>query len=310
MKRLIKERFGKTKLYVAIRSQLIKFRVWTYRNLSDREFIRRDFKYIYGYDFDFNNPVGYHEVLSWYKTTDLLRSYHPYADKFEVRKYIADKLGEEYLVPLHAVWESIDEVDLDSLPDRYVIIPSHLSGMKFIQDGTKNYTKAMLMKEIKRWFGLNYHDLTREPQYKDMKPRVLVYKYLQDETGDLSDYKYFMIDNKIYMIFMMMFRRTGMQTMKYDQDWHPMEYLNSLKKKITIIDKPAFADEMEEAAFKLCEGFPFVRVDFYYVDGQLYVGELTFTHGDSRLKFDVEEFNNEVGELIYTAVRKCIEETG
>ena len=308
MKKYIKAKYSKTHWYKFIQKQLIKFRVWTYRNLTDVEFVKKDFRYIYGYDLDIEHPKGYHEVISWYKTTDLLRSYHPYADKYEMRKYITEKIGEQYLVPLIAVWESYDEVDLGSLPERYVIIPSHMSGNKIIQDGTLHLSKKKMLKDIKKWFGTNFYDFTREPQYRDMKPRVLVYEYLEEESGDLPDYKYFMINHELYMIFNMMFRKTQVRTVKYDANWKPMEELNSYRTNLVIIDKPDFADEMEELANILAEDFPFVRVDFYHANGHTYVGELTFTHGDSRSYFDIPEFNEEVGSSIFTALKSHMKE--
>ena len=310
--RNIKMLLGKVKLYAFLRDRYTDFRVWTYRNLSDRDFIDRDFHHVFGYRYDYNNPKGYHEVISWYKNQPYLAEQSPYVDKFSVREYIEQKIGSQHLVPLIGLWESMDQVDLSILPEKYVLMPTHLSGSYFIQDGTKEIGEKKLLKKLKEWFESNYYQLTREPQYRDIQPRVMVLEYLQDETGDLTDYKYMIIDHKIEFILGIFNRRTKVKYSKVNRDWQLSEedkklVANPLFSKLFYkMERPDNYQMMEDIAMKLSEDFPFVRVDLYVVNQQVYFGELTFTSGDNKVKMVPESFNIELGEKIYTALKNHI----
>lgn len=304
MIRSIKKRFDQKKSYIWLRDIYTRLRVAGYRGLSDEEFVLKDFRYVFGYDLDIMNPKGYHEVMAWYKSQHILESLTLYADKYSVREYVAESIGEEHLIPMLDVWETVDDINLDSLPDKYVLMPSHLSGMKFIQDGTVKVNRPRLRRQLRYWLGLNYYDMTREQQYRDIQPRILVMKYMEDDTHDLTDYKYMVIDGEIEFIVSIMNRKTKMTYAKTDRHWQPKNIGAALTKKQTEVTRPARWKEMEAAALKLAEGFPFVRVDLYVVEGTIYFGELTFTPGDSRFRLMPESYNDAIGKMIYDALKE------
>lgn len=307
-KRIIKFLLGKNKMYVKLRDRYTDYRVSTYKGLSDREFVKRDFKHVFGYNFDYDNPKGYHEVMAWYKDTDYLGSLGDYVDKLKVRDYVAQKIGEEHLIPLYDVWHSKEDINLDKLPETYVLMPNHLSGSYFIQDGMAEVDGDKLTKKLHKWFDSNYYDLTREPQYKYIEPKVLVLKYMKDSTGDLTDFKYMMINGEIEFILGIYNRRTKVKYSKTGPDWEMTKHDKILfenpvyRKFFHQADRPEVYKEMEEIVCKLAEGFPFLRVDIYVVDNHVYFGELTFTSGDSKVKMPPEDYNVEVGDKIYAAL--------
>lgn len=307
IKALIKNKYGTKRWYLKISRIATRIRVGLYKHLTNEEFIKRDFKYIYGYDVDLNNPKGYHEVLSWYKCTDLLRNYCVYADKFTFRQYVAEQLSEDYLIPLLAVWEKPEDIDFSQLPEEFVMIPSHLSGYHYVKKSDEPLNTKKLTHMSKQWLKTNYYEFTREIQYKDAKPRILIYKYLKDHTGDLTDYKFFIVDNKIEFMIAVINRHTALEEIYMDENGDIMDIYRYSTKKYDRTFLNDHYEELRRIALQLAQPFPFVRVDLYCVDNQIYVGELTFTHGDSREKFDNNVFNIEIGERIYRALKKRIE---
>ena len=141
-----------------------------------------------------NNPKTFNEKLQWLKLNDRKPEYKNMVDKYEVRKYIADKIGEEYLIPLLGVWDKFEDIDFEQLPNQFVLKPNHTSGNVFIcKDKSKiNYEK--LKKEVNSWLNRKYYWVHREWPYKNIKPRIICEKYLVDESGvELKDYKLFVL---------------------------------------------------------------------------------------------------------------------
>lgn len=304
MLRNMKKKFKEKDWYIAVRKHLIKMRTRGYRNLSDREFINKDFRHVFGYDFDNENPKGYHEVMAWYKMQDYLPTVTPYVDKYVVRDHVAKLCGDQYLIPMIRTWDGTGEFDFDSLPDKYVLIPNHASGLYFIQDGTKAVNRKKLMKQMREWLAFNFYDMTREPQYKTIKPLVMVMEYLEDTRGSKIEYKYSMLEGRINYIIAVQGHGPEKKFKKVDSNWQPLVEAKIDDDKLLKSDRPEVWQEMEAIALKLAEGFPFLRVDLYEIEGRIYFGEMTFTPGGSCFRLEPEDYNIKIGDMIYKALVK------
>lgn len=251
-------------------------------HVDDEVFLKRKFKACMGRELDLETPKTFNEKLQWLKLYDRKPEYTMMVDKYLVRDYIRERLGEEYLIPLLGVWDSPDEIDFDSLPDQFVLKCNHNSGvgMYICRDKSK-----MDVRKVKRelCIGLkeDYYLTSREWPYKDVPRKIICEKFISDsEDPDLKDYKFQCINGEIDHVFVCVGRNESEQVKFYyfDKDWNYLpysldqcdnkEYLDSLK--------PKTFEKMKEIAKTLCVNMPQVRVDLYEANGCVLFGELTF----------------------------------
>ncbi len=274
-----------------------------YDSLSDEEFIREKFKEVFGREIDLENPVTFNEKLQWLKLHDRKPIYNTIVDKYAVKKYIADIIGEEHIIPTLGVWENFDDIDFDSLPDQFVLKCTNGSGGIVICRDKASFNKKQAKKIIDKALKTDYYIISREWPYKDVRPRVIAEKYLTDtpDTSSFTDYKFFCFDGVADNV-MIVAGRSDNNTKFYhfDKNWNLCRYnrlCRSLPEGFTM-DKPEQMDEMFEIAEKLSVGFPEVRVDLYISNGQIYFGELTlFSCGGFEDGFDIES-DTYLGSLI------------
>jgi len=248
-----------------------------------------------------NNPKTFNEKLQWLKLNDRKPEYKNMVDKYEVRKYIADKIGEEYLIPLLGVWDKFEDIDFEQLPNQFVLKPNHTSGNVFIcKDKSKiNYEK--LKKEINSWLNRKYYWVHREWPYKNIKPRIICEKYMVDESGvELKDYKLFCFNGSVKCSFVGLNRNSsyGLNVDFYDLDWKLMPFERHYPNSGLIIPKPQNYDKMIKISELLSKDIIFVRVDFYEANGRLYFGELTFFPGPGFNEFTPESYDYLLGSWI------------
>ncbi len=252
-----------------------------YDKMPDEEFLKKIFKAKMGRELDLNDPNTFNEKLQWLKLHNRRREYVIMADKYAVREYIAEKLGEEYLIPLIGVWDDPYDIDLDALPDSFVLKCNHNSGlgMCICQDKSKlNADKTL--SELAKGIAEDYYLKTREWPYKDVPRRIIAEKFMvDDETGELRDYKFFCFNGKADCVMLCTGRSSG-DTKYYffDRDWQLLRL--NLRGKAAPEDftlpRPENIDEMFHIAEKLSECMPFSRIDLYSVNGKTYFGEITF----------------------------------
>lgn len=250
--------------------------------MGDEKFLRRKFKACMGRELDLENPEKFNDKLQWLKLYNRLPEYTMMVDKYLVRDYIREQLGEEYLIPLVGAWDSPDEIDFDALPDKFVLKCNHNSGvgMYICRDKSKMDVDKV-KKELRRGLDQNYYLLHREWPYKDVKRKIICEKFMSDAPGasDFTDYKFFCFNGKVDSVMVCLERSSG-ETKFYffDENWE-LKRLNIRGKNAPegfTIPKPECMDEMFKIAAKLSVGMPFVRVDLYQSNGQIYFGELTF----------------------------------
>lgn len=238
-----------------------------------------------------DNPQTLNEKLQWLKIHDRKPIYTKMVDKYEVRKIIADRIGEEYLIPLLGVWNSFDEIDFDKLPDQFVLKCTHDSGGLCICTDKSKFDKVAARKKINHCMKRNYYLNTREWPYKDVKPRIIAEAYMVDESGwELKDYKIFCFNGRPDYVEVDFNRTIKHKLNPYDFDWNPLNFCDSSKNDYSAnIPKPKRLMEMKAIAAEMSKGMDFLRVDFYSIDDKIYVGELTLCPGSGFIAFDPKE---------------------
>ena len=264
----------------------------------DKPYLSFLFKRRLGYSMDWNNPQSFNQKLQWMKLYDKNPLYSKYADKIEVRKFIAATIGKQYLIPCLGIYERAEDIDYSLLPSRFVLKCNHGAKYNIIcADKTKlniDETNACLNK----WLKEKFWRIKREYHYKAIKPQIICEQYMEDSaTGGLNDYKVFMIAGNPYMIQVDFDRFGNHQRNIYDAKWNLMDVEISFPKGPDV-PKPVVLDEMLECAKKLSLGFKEVRVDFYVINGKLYFGEMTFFSGAGFSRYNPREFEFMMGKMV------------
>ena len=268
--------------------------------VDDKEFLKRQFKFYLGYDLDLKNPQTINAKLQWLKLYDRNPEYTQLVDKYEFKKYIAQVLGEEYVIPTLGVWDSVDEIEWDKLPNQFVIKCTHDSGSVIICKDKNKFDVDNACKILGKHLKRNFFWVAREWPYKSVKPRIIAEKYMEDLMGENIDYKFLCHRGMCKYIFTCTerFMKTDLKVTFFDREWNKLPFKRYYPISEKKIEKPKRYEQMLEIAERLSEKMAFVRVDFYEINGRLYVGEFTFFPGAGWEKFDPEEWDYKLGELI------------
>ncbi len=263
--------------------------------VPSKVYLKIQYKNFMGKSLNLSDPKTFNEKIQWLKIYDRNPLYTQLADKYAVRKYIERVLGKEYLIPLLGVYDNFDEIDFNALPDQFVLKPTHTSGDILICKDKSKIDLLEIKNEVKRWLKRNYYWVHREWPYKNIKPRIICEKYMVDESGkQIKDYKIMCFNGKAKCVFVCSNRNSpgGLNIDIYDMDWNlmPVQRPNSPNSGV-IIPTPKTFEMMVKFAEKLSKDIPFVRVDFYEVNGQLYFGEMTFYPASGFEKFEPESYD-------------------
>ena len=272
---------------------------------------------------NWRNPQGYNEKLQWLKLYDRRPEYSQMVCKYEAKKDIAKQVGEQYVIPALGVWERAEEINFDGLPDRFVLKTTHDSGTVLICKDKSLFNLQAAVKVLNKSLSRNYFYQNREWPYKTIKPRIIAEPYLADnpkcsDAGKmpansalqakfgLLDYKFMCFGGEVKLLFLdigVVGNSWGHASEYYrsifDRDFHQMPFCETRAHYPGPIEKPECFDEMVCLAEKLSKGIPHLRVDMYYIDGQIKIGELTFFHGSGLTNcFDPESWNDTLGSWI------------
>lgn len=270
--------------------------------MSDESYLKLLFKGKLGRKLDLINPTTYNEKLQWLKLYDRNPIYTTYVDKYRVRDYVKNTIGEEYLVPLLGVWEQPDMIAFNDLPEQFVLKCNHDSGSIIVcTDKNKlnyNKVKEKLAQHLKK--GTFY--IGREWPYKDVKPCIIAEQYLEDKkTKELRDYKFFVFDGVVKALFIATDRQTKDKPTAFDffdVDFNHIDMRHGHPNAPSIPEKPENFELMKELASKLGKNMPQARIDFYEVNGKVYFGEITLFHHSGFTKFDPEDWDTIFGSWI------------
>lgn len=269
-----------------------------YKKISDKEFVEEFYKDTFGKELDLENPVTFNEKLNWLKLYGKNPNATKCADKYEVREYIKNKGYEHILNELIGVYEDVNEINVEELPEKCVLKATHGSGWNLIVKD-KNKIKWTPWKLImKSWLKQNFYYYGREWVYKEMKPRIICEKYLEDSNNELLDYKIYCFNGVPKFIQIDVDRFTNHTANYYDTDWNEMDFQYDDEHSGRRIEKPKNMEEMLEICKVLSKEFEHVRVDFYEVDGKLYFGEMTYFTAAGTGKFNPEEYDEIIGNWL------------
>ncbi|MEH7086682.1 ATP-grasp fold amidoligase family protein [Neobacillus drentensis] len=275
--------------------------------LPDKQYLKLMFIIRIKQKLNLNKPRTFNEKLQWLKLNDQRSEYTTYVDKFEVRKFIENTIGGQYLIPILGVYDNFDEIDFEALPDKFVLKCTHDSGGLVICTDKSNLNIKEAKDKLNKCLSRNYYYVHREYPYKNVKPRIICEKYMVDESDtDLKDYKFMCFNGKVKCSFVCLNRNSphGLNIDFYDLYWNIMPFERYYPKSGTTINKPINYDKMIELAEILSKDIPFVRIDFYEVDGKLYFGELTLYPGSGFEEFTPKSFDELLGSWINLPILK------
>lgn len=272
--------------------------------MNDEDYLKMMYHLHMDKKLDLDNPKTFNEKLQWLKIHDRKPEYITMVDKYAVKKYVADIIGEEYIIPTLGKWDRFDDIDFDALPNQFVLKCNHDSGgLVIVRDKSKFDKKAReaAKKKIEKSLKQNYYWPAREWPYKDVKPCIIAEKYMEDSaTEELVDYKFMCFDGQVKCCFTCSdrFSSKGLHVTFFDNDWNVMPFDRHYPRVKEGLPKPINFELMKNLAEKLSHGIKFVRVDFYEVNGKVYFGELTFFPGSGYEEFTPEEWDYKIGDWI------------
>lgn len=260
------------------------------------------YKKKFGKKLNLKNPQTYSEKLQWLKLYDKNPLYTKLVDKYEVKNYVAEKFGEDLIIPTLGVWDKFEDIDFNQLPDQFVLKTAHDSGGIYICKDKSKIDFSALSKFIKQRQKVNPYYSNREWPYKNVKPRVIAEKFMIDESGEgLKDYKFFCFNGKVKAMFIATDRNKEGTEVKFDffdRDFKHLPFKQGHENAEITPNKPAKYEEMVAIAERLSEGFCQVRVDLYNINGKIYFGEYTFFHFSGTQPFVPECWDKTFGDWI------------
>lgn len=274
-----------------------------FKNMSDIDFLKMAYSAYFGEELNLENPRRFNEKIQWLKLYDRNPDYTLMVDKFLVRDYVAQLIGEEYLIPLLGVWESVKDIKFDELPNRFVLKCNHNSGSgMYICKNKKNININSVRRELNRGLKEDYYLLGREWPYKNVVRKVVCEQFMENEDGsELADYKIHCFNGvpKFILVCRDRFSETGLTEDFFDTDWKHLDIAreHSPNSKKSIL-KPQNLNKMLELARKLSTNIPFLRTDFYEINGKIYFGELTFFPASGFAKFVPDIWDYKIGEYL------------
>ncbi|MCR4892432.1 MAG: glycosyl transferase [Lachnospiraceae bacterium] len=260
--------------------------------------LKRWYKKCTGRRLNLKNPKTFSEKLQWLKLYYRNPKMSRYSDKYLVRKYVASQIGAEYLVPMLGLWNSFDEIDLDSLPNKFVLKATHGSKMNIIVEDKEHFDRADARKKMNQYLKTNFaFSFGYQLHYSPIRPRIIAEEYIEND-GDLLDYKILAFHGKAAYIWIDSGRYTGHHRNIYDFDWKPAPFTIEFPKREEEFPRPENLEKMKELAERLAKGFPAVRVDFYNQNGKILFGELTFTTGSGQEKIVPYRYDRILGDMM------------
>lgn len=269
--------------------------------ISDESMIRFQYKIKTGRRLNLNNPKRYTEKLQWYKLyyRDPLMTLC--SDKYSVREYVKEKGLEDILNPLYGVYDDVDDIDFNSLPNSFAIKNTRGAGGNIFVENKKDVDLEMIKQEADKWLKTKSVKYGREWSYYDIQPRLVIEKLIdRDENNDIPDYKFFCFNGKVKYLYTMIDYTDNHDNGKcsfFTPDFKKLPYRRSefspIDKKLK---KPENFEKMINIAEKLSENFPHVRVDLYNIKGNIIFGELTFYNASGYTVFEPDEFDYILGE--------------
>jgi hypothetical protein len=269
---------------------------------SDEKRIRRKYRRALGREPELASPKTFNEKILWLNLYDRRPVKVVCADKYAVRDWVSQRIGDQYLLPLIGVYDDAEDIELDRLPDGFVVKATHGSGWNLIVRDKRQIDWLPVKDTLNAWLASSYFPYLREWQYRDIQPRLVVEELLLDEHGEIpSDYKLLCLgggEAQTIIIEVDLDRHTDHRRNMYDLNWNRLPFDLNYPGSDAVVSRPDRLDEMVDLAQRLSKGFPFVRVDMYSTATGLFFGEMTFTPDGGRGAFEPREWDRRLGDLI------------
>ena len=270
--------------------------------ISKKAYISYQYKYITHHKLDWKKLSRYTEKLQY------LRLYvYPNwpevskcAGRVGVREYVKEKGLEDILIKTYGVFNSFDEIDFDKLPNQFAMKCAHGCAMNYICFDKSKINKDELKKKFDKWMHTNYGKKTLELHYSHIKPQIII-EELMLENGKLpTEYKIHVFNGVAKNLYVVTSRGIDIRYNNYYIDWTPFDgsQFNGWRKTDYPLEKPENFDEMIKISEALASPFPFVRVDLYNINGQIYFSEMTFTPAKGTLILDDDKCDFEMGKWL------------
>lgn len=282
--------------------------------LPDKQYLRLMYWAILHKKLDLRYPKTFNEKLQWLKIYDRKPEYTVMVDKYAAKQYVADRIGEQYIIPTLGVWENFDDIDFESLPNQFVLKCTHDSGGLVVCKDKSKLDKVAAKEKIEKSLKRNYYWSGREWPYKNVPPRIIAEKYMSDSQGtngeeislkdnkvdDLKDYKFYCFDGAVRFVMINSDRNSDKPTKAdyFDRDFNWLDFTWGYGHAEVRPEKPDKFEEMITIAEKLSKGLPHIRVDLYECNGQIYFGELTFYDGSGFDEISPVEWDYKIGDYI------------
>lgn len=276
--------------------------------LGDSYFLKLQYHCYFGKKANLTNPQSFSEKLLWLKLYDHRPEYTMMVDKYAVKKYVADIIGEQYVIPTLGVWERPEDIDWETLPNQFVLKCTHDSGGLVICKDKSKLDRTSAIEKLRVSLNKDYYKYAREWQYKGVPKRIIAEKYMEDNTfGELPDYKFFCFDGEVKAMFIGTERGTGdVKFDFYDSDFNHLDLVQIHPMSGKDLPKPQHFEKMKELASKLSKGYPHLRVDLYNVNGNIYFGEITLFHHGGIVPFHPEQWDYTFGSWISLPEKKRV----
>ena len=252
-----------------------------------------------GKKLNLDNPQTFNEKLQWLKLNDRKPQYTLMVDKYAVKDYVKNKIGEEYIIPTYGVWNNFDEINFEKLPDNFVLKCNHDSGSVIVCKSKKLLDIKKARKKMNRALKRNYYKAYREWPYKNIKPKIFAEKFLEDGNNCLMVYKFLCFNGEAKIIQVIQNDKTADECINYyDTNWQLLSLKQNYPNATNDIKPPQKLQQMIKLSNKLSKGFPFLRVDWYETFGVVKFSEFTFYSDAGFAKFEPEEWDLKLGEMI------------
>lgn len=278
---------------------------WT-DHLPDVWLVKLKWRARMGSPLNVKKPTTFNEKLQWLKLYYHKPEFTVMVDKYAAKKYVAERIGEEHIIPLLGVWDKPEDIDFEKLPNQFVLKCNHTSGIGLIicKDKSQLDIEAAI-NELNRGLKDDYYKINREWPYKDVPRKILAEEYKEDESGfELKDYKLYCFNGEPKYCQVDFGKSEGVTRQDftrnfYDVNWNLIDVqYNHPNDPNRVIPKPSKFDEMKELARKLSKGEPFMRVDFYNVGEQILFSEITFYPIAAFGWFKPAEWDRKLGDMI------------
>lgn len=314
-KEFIKKIYKETEWgYWLLRPVILVYEWLILRLYSDEYYIKKRFRKTFGFELNLEDPKTLNAKIQWLKLYDRTDLHTKCADKYAVREFIKEQVGEDYLPVLLFHTKDVKKLIASNLPSdgtRFIIKTNHDSSGGLIVRDINQVDFAKQQLYFRRLLKNNFYWSSKEWQYKNITPRIIVEQLLEDKEGKIpNDYKFHCFHGKPKFIYCSVDREGGNTRHIYDINWEPLPFVwvtkgkNVNSSKGQEIPKPQNYDKMIEIVEKLASHFIYVRIDLYNVDGKIYVGEITFHHGSGFDVFEPIEWDYKYGSMLKLPVKR------